>query len=210
MVNAQVGQELNVRSRGSSAWTISQALRDLNWPCTLMQTSASSRVPAVRVKALPPRIPSHLSLLALFGLPSRISLMVNPFPYALQHMQRIEEVRLPAGVRPDEQVHPAQRQVDASQALEVLDDDAVDHAHRPPSASTRGLSLPRGSMTLTATVPARFFRGIPLDCSRTGCCTGERPARRVWKTGWGVPRRCGARLERSTVSLGAPFAKRMR
>ena len=46
---------------------------------------------------------------------------------ALQHAKKVEEVRLATGVRADEQVHAAEGQIDAPQALEVLDDDAVDH-----------------------------------------------------------------------------------
>ena len=69
---------------------------------------------------------------------------------SLQDSKGIEKIRLPAGVCADQKVHRAKRQIDLAQTLEVLDDNAFDHAN-VPSVNTRKPSLPRGSITLTAT-----------------------------------------------------------
>ena len=71
--------------------------------------------------------------------------------HTLKHAESIEKVRLPAGVRADEQVHPSQRQIDLAQTLEVLDDDAVDHALMASESHGRGVGDPSEKTTRTST-----------------------------------------------------------
>ena len=49
-------------------------------PCASMVMLSVSSDPAKHACALPPRMPSQTSLVALRGFPSRISLKVNPLP----------------------------------------------------------------------------------------------------------------------------------
>ena len=75
----------------------------LNLPCTSMVTSPWPRSlpgPAKQASRLPPRMPSHTALVALLGLPSRISLMVNPLPMPCSTRSRSRKFDLPLAFAP--------------------------------------------------------------------------------------------------------------
>ena len=102
-----------------------------------MVTSPVLSAPAKRALELPPRMPPQISLVALLGLPSRISLSVNPLPMPCSTRSASRRLDFPAGIRTDEQVQPSQSQIDSAQALEVLDDDTIDHVYLPEPSVRR-------------------------------------------------------------------------
>ena len=74
-----------------------------NLPCTSMVTSPSPRsspAPTKHARRLPPRIPSHTALVALRGLPSRISLMVKPLPIPCSTRSTSRKFDLPLAFAP--------------------------------------------------------------------------------------------------------------
>ena len=72
-------------------------------PCSSMVTSSvrpSSLEPTKQARRLPPRMPSHTALVALRGLPSRISLMVKPLPMPCSTRRRSRKLDLPLAFAP--------------------------------------------------------------------------------------------------------------
>ena len=74
----------------------------------------------------PPRMPGHSPPACVLATPSRISWVVKPHA-SPQEVECIEEVRFAGGIWAEEQVQLSELQIHLAEALEVFNDDTINH-----------------------------------------------------------------------------------